>query len=124
MILHIASSISACMIVVGVGNQNNEGLFSLSWKIGSCTGPKKIFDETNSTSSNKYESNRVYIDMCCLSPETYTLQCSNTNKPYGWGKSFIEIEGQRYCDDFVGYKGLRKVLVEGKQQKSFNISVI
>lgn len=48
----------------------------------------------------------------------------NTAGPFGWGKTFIEIEGQRYCDDFVGYNGFRKVLVEGKQQKAFNISLI
>ena len=105
-------------------NQKNKERFYRSWEMGSCFGPKKIFDDITNKSTSIYESNRIYIDTCCLSPMTYTLRCTNAVGPFGWGKSFIEIEGQRYCDDFVGNKGFRKVLIEGKQQTELQISII
>ena len=88
-----------------IGNQHNERDFSLSWEMDSCYGPKN---------SVKYRANDTYWDRCCLSPGVYTLICKNNLGPYGWGNSFIEILGQRYCNDFVGYKSFRKVNVTGK----------
>ena len=38
----------------------------------------------------------------------------NTKSTYGWGNVTFEINGKRYCDDFVGYKAMRKISVEGK----------
>ena len=92
-------------IALHIGNQHNEKDFSLSWGMDECYGPKNSF---------KYRANVTYWDRCCLSPGVYTLICKNNLGPYGWGNSFIEILGQRYCDDFVGYKGFRKVNVTGK----------
>ena len=91
-----------------VGDASSEHEFSLNWEMDSCYGPKgKV----------KYQTGKTYLDRCCLSPGVYTLVCRNELKPFGWGDSFIEILGQRYCDDFVGYKGLRKVVVTGKSKQ-------
>lgn len=92
-------------VILRVGQPHNEQQFSLSWKMGSCYGPQNNIKYTY--------SNSTYLDRCCLSPGVYSLVCRNDIEPFGWGNSFIEILGQRYCDDFVGYKGLRKVIVSG-----------
>ena len=105
--------ISACMIKVQIENQLNDSLYSPSWDIGPCYGPKEINDDKSKTVFKQYRANNAYIDMCCLSPGSYTLRCMNDKTPFGWGKGFVEIRGQRYCDDFVGYRGLRRVVVEG-----------
>lgn len=93
-------------IVLKVGNLPSDHQFSLNWKLDdSCYGPKD---------SVVYEANSMYLDRCCLIPGIYTLTCRNDVEPFGWAGSFIEILGQRYCDDFVGFKGLRKIIVSGK----------
>ena len=92
-------------VTVKIGNQPNNNDFSLKWKIGSCYGPKNIVE---------YHANSTYFGRCCLRPGLYTLVCKNDIAPYGWGNSFIEILGHRYCDDFVGYKGFRRIVVNGK----------
>ena len=50
-------------------------------------------------------------ERCCITPGYHILTCHNEKGPFGWGKSSIEIQGQRYCDDFVGFEAMRKVLV-------------
>ena len=102
------------MIKIDIEPQYNESLFSRRWEIGSCYGPKKMYDDEKKIYVDQYESNSTYIDMCCIGPGTNTLRCVNSIGPYGWGRSSIEIQGQRYCDDFVGNKGLRRVVAEGK----------
>ena len=92
-------------VVLRVGNQPYEEFFNPEWKIGSCYGPQRIA---------KYKAKSIYFDRCCLRPGIYTLVCKNDKGPYGWGNSSLEILGQRYCDDFVGYKGLRRVAIAGK----------
>ena len=101
-----------CMTIkLHIGDQYQEQHFSLNWEIDYCYGPKN---------SVKYQANKIYLDRCCLSPGVHTLICRNDARFFGWGDSFIEILGQRYCDDFVGYKGLRKVVVEGKFEYKFS----
>ena len=85
-----------------VVDQHGHDLFSRKWKLGSCYGPIGLL---------QYKDKQKYWDRCCLTPGVYTLICSNDRGPYGWGNSFIEILGQRYCDDFVGFKGFRRVIV-------------
>ena len=101
-------------IKVHVGNGNNESLFSREWKMGSCYGHRKFDDPIAGEDSIRYHGNNTYLDRCCLKPGVYTLVCTNKVSPFGWGNSYIQILGQRYCDDFVGYKGLRRVEVSGK----------
>ena len=102
-------------IKLQISDEKNKSLFSRQWKLDSCYGPKKFA----SLKSIQDEVNKTYMDRCCLKPGIYTLVCRNEMGPYGWGNSFIEIMGQRYCDDFVGYKGLRRVIVTGKKLKQF-----
>ena len=106
-------------VKIQIIDQTNGKYFNPKWKLDSCYGPKNIkdqyiFDVEDNSESVKYEGNNTYVDRCCLSPGVYTLICKNEMGPYGWGNSFVEILGQRYCDDFVGYKGLRRVVVTGK----------
>ena len=99
-------SISVCMPVkIQVDSKQNKTLFSRSWKMGSCTGP---------TGRTKYTSIGTYIDRCCLPPGSYTLACKNDKGPFGWGNSFIEIQGMRYCNNFFGSETFRRVLIKGK----------
>ena len=98
---------SACVIITTtIGKNEKDTLhFSWEWKLESCYGPKHGFD---------YSPNEIHYDRCCLPPGQYTLTCINRQSKYGWGNAFLEIDGKRYCDDFVGFKAMRKVSVLGK----------
>ena len=102
------------LIATKVGNidsDNDNLFFSREWKLASCYGPKFGMN---------YSSNEAHYDICCLTPGIYTLICQNTKSNYGWGNAWLEIEGERYCDDFVGFRALRNVSVKGIQ-KTFMI---
>ena len=58
--------------------------------------------------------NETHVYRCCLKHGYYNLECSNNNGPYGWGRSFITILGQKYCHDFVGFKTIRRIKLFGK----------
>ena len=75
------------------------------WQLGSCAN-----------GSVSYERNYTYTknERCCLPQGMHTLTCHNEKGPFGWGKSSIEIQGQRYCDDFVGFKAMRNVFISDK----------
>ena len=103
-----------------ITDQKNQSLFSHQWKMDFCYGPNTFA----SLKSIQDEPNKTYMDRCCLKPGIYTLICKNEMGPFGWGDSFIEILGQRYCDDFVGYKGLRRVIVTGKKIKRYSYAYI
>ena len=83
--------------------------------MGSCTGPSTQLKLKNSIQN--YTSNTIYVERCCLAPGLHTLTCYNEKGPYGWGNGSIEILGQRYCDDFVGFKAMRRVPILGKSLK-------
>ena len=98
-------NIIVCIIVrLNVGDQQQKQQFSLKWKLDSCDGPRN---------SVKYRDNNTYWDRCCLNPGIYTLICKNDIGSFGWGNSFIEILGQRYCDDFAGNKAMRRIIIAG-----------
>ena len=99
------------MMNVSGSNECNT-LFSPEWRIGSCFGPGNI-----EFSIPKYQPNELHFIRCCLPPGTYTLICKNTKSKYGWGSSKFTINGKRFCDDFVGFKALRTVLIEGCQKQ-------
>ena len=71
-----------------------------SWNFGSCCNVQK------------YEFNDQYTERCCLAPGEYTLTCK-TSYGNGWPGGFMEIQGHRYCDDFRGYKAMRRVKISG-----------
>ena len=98
---------SVCMtITTTIGPNKDDTLhFSREWKLESCYGPKLGW---------KYAPNETHYDRCCLLVGQYTLTCVNRQSNYGWGNASLEIDGKRYCDDFVGFKAMRRVSVLGK----------
>ena len=76
------------------------------WELGSCSG----------TASYVFNYTYVKYERCCLIPGNHTLSCHNDKGPFGWGNSFIEIQGKRYCDDFVGFQAMRKVSITNKSK--------
>ena len=83
-------------------NKEHYAYFSPEWRMGSCFGPRTT-----------YSPNVTYYDRCCLSSGTYTLICTNSKSKYGWGNADFKLGGKRYCDDFVGFKGMRTVSIQG-----------
>ena len=63
------------------GNEN-------SWTLGTCKNDQV------------YENDQTYTESCCLNPGSYQLSCDDTYGD-GWHGGYIEIEGTRYCKDFV-----------------------
>ena len=55
----------------------------------------------------------MHIERCCLTPGRHVLTCQNEDRPYGWGNASVEIQGQRYCDDFFGSMARRIVVIKG-----------
>ena len=102
-----------------VENQQNASLFSRKWKLGSCYGPRDTVTVSKNWISVKeveyWNSEVAYLDRCCLRPGIHILTCVNDKSSFGWGDSFIEIQGQRYCDDFVGAKVFRRVFISGRR---------
>ena len=78
----------------------------LQWNLGTCS----------STENTQYEQNTMYLERCCTEPGKKVLTCRNKHNPDGWKEGFIEIQGHRYCDDFVAFKGMRQVMIEGMHQ--------
>ena len=94
----------------------------MTWNLGSCS----------SIHGSPYKPGLQYIERCCLEPGSYTLICENNDlyvmgqqiRAYeaqgkrevehaGWYGGSIEIQGQKYCDDFVGQKAMRRVKIRG-----------
>ena len=91
---------------VGQNNENGTDYFSPEWTLGSCSGPKWTIS---------YDENEYYYDRCCLLPGRHSLTCINKKSEFGWGNIKFEINGKQYCDDFVGFKAMRTILVEGNK---------
>lgn len=83
-----------------MGSLNAKDIFERQWNIGRCKG-------LATTTKNGGER-------CCLNPGKYALICQNLVRPFGWGKASIKIQGQEYCNDFVGFKAIRSVSISGK----------
>ena len=88
-----------CVSIIVVAKYDAEYLY---WTLGPC-----------STSVTYNNGNPIKEPDCCLAPGNHTLTCYNTRKPHGWKQGFIVINGERYCDDFIGYKAMRRVIVNG-----------
>lgn len=70
------------------------------WRLGTC----------NSTRF-EYNNFKKYFQRCCLKPSEQTLTCINTKNPYGWDGGYIEIQGHRYCNDFMSYRLTQKITI-------------
>ena len=111
-------------IKVEIGRQQDEHLFQRSWKMGKCYGPRQFPDRFHGSNKDaRYEDDNIYIDVCCLIPGDYVLECENAIGPYGWGNGYIEIMGQRYCDDFYGFRAFRNIKVEGNVKITFDLLI-
>ena len=93
---------------------HDSSYFSLDWELGSCYGPKSRNYYGREYYRSDLYTNLTFIDRCCLPSGSHVLICHNRMGPFGWGESSLEILGHRYCDDFVGFKALRKLELTGK----------
>ena len=72
-----------------------------SWTFGSCS------------SSQRYANEKEYIEKCCLFPGDHILTCKDSYGD-GWHGGYIEIQGERYCEDFKsGREETTKITVTG-----------
>jgi len=78
--------------------------YESSWTFGPCS--------FYHTETSNYKNTTKYAERCCLSLGEYTLTCSNSDN-VGWRGGFLEIQGHKYCHDFVGYNARRKITVVG-----------
>ena len=69
----------------------------LKWTFGNCT------------SLSIYEDYTQYFQRCCLPPGPHILTCVNVEKPEGWKNAFIDINGRRFCDDFMSFTLMEKI---------------
>jgi len=60
----------------------------MSWTIGACK------------SARRYGNIQTYTQSCCLGAGSYKLTCKDSYHD-GWHGGFIEIQFQRYCEDFT-----------------------
>ena len=63
----------------------------VSWTFGSCD------------STQDYGNNGQYTEKCCLGVGDYKLSCKDTFGD-GWHGGFVEIQGNKYCEDFTSGK--------------------
>ena len=59
----------------------------IKWKLGECK------------SNRKYKRDKIYTKQCCLPSGIHKLTCKD-DWGDGWNGGYIEILGQRYCDNF------------------------
>ena len=79
--------------------------FLPQWKLESCSGPPPEWNNAG---------NSTIYDRCCLRPGRYTLTCINEKSMYGWKDTWLEIDGKKYCDDFIGFRAMRPIFVNSK----------
>ena len=94
---------------LGQIEEKDKDNFSQEWTLGSCYGPTGVYS---------YKNYKFQSELCCLSPGRHTLNCINKKSEFGWGNFTFEINGKRYCDDFVGFKARRTILFESKEYAS------
>ena len=83
---------------------------SMKWTFGTCSSARIYNDFTD------------YIERCCVAPGKHSLTCLNTENPEGWKGGYLEIQGRRHCDDFMSFKAMRKIWIEGVYLKCYVFS--
>ena len=63
--------------------------------------------------NEQYGIPNLYTQRCCLKPGQYTLTCVNRRNPVGWGEGYLDIQGHRYCNDFMSYRIMQKITIKG-----------
>ena len=97
------------------------GIYGLRWTFGSCSSSLNY--------DNFLGHLHSYTERCCLPPGEHTLACNGNKKYEGWADSSLEIQGRQYCDDFIGYEAMRRIIVTGSvkvfwRQEKFYIRII
>ena len=76
-----------------------------SWSVGSCHMSISHHNKAYASSTQR----------CCLSQGVHLLECRDTYRGDGWNGAYLEIFGQKYCNDFVDYVVQRRVFISGKK---------
>ena len=76
-----------------------------TWDLGAC---KSVNFDVNNT---VYKYPGTYTERCCLLPGNHLLKCYNVVPVQGWKDAQILIEGHEYCDDFISYTAMRKIVI-------------
>ena len=84
-----------------VGLEASNRTRHIKWTFGTC-----------SSAVDSYNGNRIYIERCCQLQGIHTLSCLS-KYPEGWNTEYIQLQGHQLCDDFVGFKALRQINLEG-----------
>ena len=66
--------------------------------------------------SQDYGDNKVYTELCCLSPDNFELSCDDSNGD-GWHGGFIRIQEKTYCDEPFKFKLVKMVTIVGDTGK-------
>ena len=85
----------------------------IDWMLGPCSRAQNYVDDYT-----------VYVERCCIAPGIHTLTCVNKAKGEGWKNGYIEIQGHRYCDDFMSYRAMRKVEILGTRFDMFVLKIL
>ena len=91
---------------VNVDHHSDDAIrYKRQWQIDRCVGKQN------------YISEYQFYENCCLQPGIYTLVCQNNVDSLGWGNAYLEIQGNRYCDDFAGMTLMETIHIKGSSQR-------
>ena len=90
-----------CIDVKFIGIDN-----TLSWRIGHCSS-REYKDSLSREIINTYR--------CCLAPGEHILTCEASGQ-FHWRQSYVLIQGRKYCNDFIGFKALRRITIFRKKK--------
>ena len=116
--LHI-SFIKVCIDVkVTIHDRFYNAQRSMSWTFGKCRGRGRYFEIVGPLKNMIRYSDltHTYFERCCNLPGLHLLRCeieSSWENDQGWAENFIEIQGHRYCHDFIGYSAIRRINLTG-----------
>ena len=109
-------------IKITIPSLDNGGLdITYKWELDSCQG-EHFFNQTiKQPNTTSIPLKKIFIERCCLTPGPHVLICLNEKNTLGWGNGVREIQNQRYCDDFIGIRAMREVLIKGS---SYDLHIV
>ena len=85
-----------------------DGSSEVRWTLGTCSSVNSKFENT------EYQYGSSFVERCCLVPGKHTLTCDSIIPTRGWKGAYLPIDGVTYCDNFINYKLMQKIIVAGK----------
>ena len=80
------------------------------WSLGYCSD--YYGDPVTPLSWKPFE--KIITTRCCLAEETYLLECAyEAQWEQVWKQSYLDIQGHKYCDDFIGLRAFRLIDISG-----------